>query len=304
MRRLLALVLLIPALVLSACAADGEESRDPTTVDVVATTPQIADFVRQVGGDHVRVYDMIRPGIDPHDFEPSPANLQQIADADVIVRNGAGYDHWLDDTIASAQPRGQVVDASRGVQLRMIGNEADPHIWQNPLNAKVMVNNIVEALKAASSQNAADFDVRNADYQAKLDALDRDIAGHMEALPSKKLVTDHGALGYFADRYGLTIVGTVIPSFDSQAELSAQQINDLVSKIRAENVKAIFVEQAMSTKSAETIASESGARVVGGKEALFADTMGERDGLNTYIGVMRHNAASIEDALGDGTHAH
>jgi zinc/manganese transport system substrate-binding protein len=130
-------------------------------VQVVATTPILADFVSNVGGDDVTVYPVLRPNVDPHDYEATPADLEAIADADVVVKNGVGLEKWFEDTIASAEPKGTIVDASTGVTLRQEdGGEADPHIWQDPRNAEVMVAGIARALEAAAPDRASGFEQR------------------------------------------------------------------------------------------------------------------------------------------------
>ena len=119
---------------------------------------------------------MLKPNVDPHDYEPTPADLEAVADADVVVKNGVGLEKWFDDTIDSAEPKGAVVDASTGVPLRYEdGGEADPHIWQDPRNAEIMVANIAHALEAADPARAADFEQRAAAYTAQLDTLDADV---------------------------------------------------------------------------------------------------------------------------------
>lgn len=296
-------ILIIAALGLAAagCSSDSEPASqggtDSAVIDIVATTPQVADFARNIGGDMVQVHDIIRPGVDPHEFEPAAGDLERLSSADVIVRNGAGFEEWFEPTIASASPSGTIVDASNGVELRTDDGQTDPHIWQNPQNAKLMAANIAEALRVAAPENAQAFDSRLASYTAELDALDAEIAARIDGLADKKLVTDHDALGYYIDRYGMTLVGSVVPSFDTNADLSSAQINDLVAEIRAQNVRAIFVEQSVSSRSADTIARESGARVVSGEEALYADTFGESEDVDSYIEVMRHNTNSIVTAL-------
>src|SRR5581483_10943661 len=120
--------------------------------------------------------------------------------------------------------------------------EGDPHVWHDPRNARVMVHNIAAALIAADPAHRSDYEANEAAYGAELDRLDREISAEIGLLPNKKLVTNHDAFGYYVDRYRLDFVGSIIPSFDSQAELSAQDISNVVRLIRQIGVKAVFSE--------------------------------------------------------------
>jgi ABC-type Zn uptake system ZnuABC Zn-binding protein ZnuA len=273
----------------------GGAGAQGATLEVVATTTQVADFARVVGGDRVRVTSLIKPNVDAHDYEPSPADIDAIARADLVLQNGVGLEEWLDDTIKSSGFQGEVVDTSQGVALRQDeGGERDPHIWQNPRNARLMVANIERALATAEPAAATRFAANLAAYTRELEALDAEVARQIDSLANKKLVTNHDAFGYYIDRYGLELVGSVIPSSDTSAELSGRDIRDLVAKIRATKVKAVFTEASLPPRTAETIASEAGVKVVGGEDALYGDSLGPAgsDG-DTYLKMIRHNTATI-----------
>ena len=301
---------MVTAVALPGLAACSEGSATSGASDgrlrVVATTTQTADLARVVGGDEVAVHGVLRPNVDPHDYEPSPADLDALARADVIVQNGVGLEEWFDDVVRSAEARGQVVDASRGVDLRKGRGEegeevADPHIWHNPRNVMRMVTNIESALSSVERAEPADQEAfrRNREsYVAALAALDAEIEAEVGALENKKLVTNHDAVGYFVDRYGLEFVGSIIPSFDTQAELSARDVSDLVARIKDAGVKAVFSESSLPPRTAEAIGREAGVRVVAGEDALYGDTLGPAgsDGA-TYLSMMRHNARVIVDGL-------
>jgi ABC-type Zn uptake system ZnuABC Zn-binding protein ZnuA len=261
---------------------------------VVATTTQVADFARNIGGDRVQVTSLFKPNVDAHDYEPSPADIDIIARADVVIENGAGLESWLHDTIESSGYDGPVVDTSQGVRLRQLGGQPDPHIWQNPRNAQVMVANIERALAGADPADASVFRANLAGYTKQLQALDVEVQRQIESLANRKLVTNHDAFGYYIDRYGLQFVGSVIPSFDTSAELSGRDIRDLVAKIKATGVKAVFSETSLPPKTAETIAREAGVKVVEGEDALYGDSLGPpgSDG-DTYLKMVRHNTRTI-----------
>jgi ABC-type Zn uptake system ZnuABC Zn-binding protein ZnuA len=265
---------------------------------VVATTTQVADLAANVGGDRVQVTSLLKPGIDAHDYEPSPADIDAIARADLVVQNGVGLEEWLGDTIESSGFGGPVVDASQGVRLRQVDGEADPHIWQDPRNAQRMAANIERGLAAAEPADATAFAANLAAYTKELEALDAEVERQIDSLANKKVVTNHDAFGYYLDRYGLELVGSVIPSFDTSAELSGRDVRDLVAKIEATGVKAIFSETSLPPRTAETIGREAGVKVVVGESALYGDALGPpgSDG-DTYLKMIRHNTATIVENL-------
>ncbi|MFI5895914.1 metal ABC transporter substrate-binding protein [Actinoplanes sp. NPDC051513] len=308
MKRILPAVVaaLALALTVGGCGSSGAASAEKR-VAVVATTPEVADFVRNVAGDDVTVTQIIKTGVDPHEYEPTPADIQAIGQAELVVKNGVGLESWLDQTIQSAGFEGTVVDSSQGVSLRKgdPGDEemkdGDPHIWHDPRNAKIMVANIEKGLAAVDPAHASDYATNLASYTAKLDKLDAGNEAAFAKLPAgqRKLVTNHDAFGYYVDRYRLEFIGSVIPSMDTSAELSAKQLTDLVAKIKATGTKAIFTESSLPPKTAEAIAKQAGVKVVGGEDALYGDSLGEPGTpQGTYIGAEEHNTQVIVSALG------
>jgi zinc/manganese transport system substrate-binding protein len=291
---------------LGACASGGDATGGPAdgTLAVVATTPEVADFVREVGGAGVSVTQLIKPGVDPHEYEPTPADLQAIGAAQLVVKNGVGLEKWLDQTIEATGYAGPVVDASNGVALRK-GDEGtaayDPHIWHDPRNAEIMVADIEKGLAAADPSRATTFAANLASYTAQLDELDAANLAAFATLPvgQRKLVTDHDAFGYYLDRYRLTFVGSVIPSTDTSAELSARQLTELVALIKATGTRAVFTESSLPAKSAEAIARQAGVEVIGGADALYGDSLGVLGTpQGSYLGAEQHNTETIVRALG------
>jgi manganese/iron transport system substrate-binding protein len=290
------------AALLAACLVallvTGGGDTDGGALRVVATTTQVADLAANVGGDRVRVTSLLKPGIDAHDYEPSPADIDALAHADVVLENGVGLEEWLGDIIESSGFDGPVVDTSQGVRLRQVGGAPDPHIWQDPRNAQVMAANIERGLAAADPAGTAAFAANLAAYTKQLRALDAEVGRQVASLANRKVVTNHDAFGYYLDRYGLELVGSVIPSFDSSSELSGRDIRDLVAKIRATRVKAVFSETTLPPRAAETIGREAGVKVVVGEDALYGDALGPpgSDG-DTYLKMIRHNTATIVSNL-------
>ena len=302
------LVVMFAAACGSGSSSSSQSSGNPGAAQplkVVATTTQVGDFARNVGGDKVVVQQILKPNVDPHDYEPSPADIQAIAEADVVVKNGVGLEKWLDQVIESAGFSGTIVDASQGVAIRQgDGSEeeaaGDPHIWHNPLNAKIMAANIEKAFAAEDAADASAYQANLAAYDAKIDALDADITKKIDVIPvgKRKLVTNHDAFGYYIDRYKLTFIGSIIPSFDTSAELSGKQIADLVAKIKSTGVSAIFSESSLPPKTADALGREAGVKVEAGEDSLYGDTLGPEGSAGaTYLQMEEHNTDTIVTAL-------
>jgi len=290
-------------LLVAACSTRSEggpvDAAGGKVLSVVTTTTQLTDFAREVGGRRVKVYGVLRADVDPHDYEPSPADIDALSKADVIVKNGIDLEGWFDDTIEAAAPKGQIVDASEGIRIRQGDEgEGDPHIWHNPENVAVMVTTIEKAMEEAAPDAAAELRENLARYTAKLASLDADNKDRISRLANRKLVTNHDAFGYYVDHYGLEFVGSIIPSFDTSAELSATQITDIVATITSTGTKAVFSESSLPPKTAEAIGREAGVTVVAGEDALYGDTLGPEgsDG-DTYLKMLAHNTKVIVDNL-------
>ena len=290
MRRLL-LALCIAATAAAGCADDSPGGRT-----VVATTTQVTDLVHQVAGDRVAVEGMLRPGGDPHDYEPRPSDVAAVAKASVVFRSGGEVDDWLGDVIDNAGGDAEVVTLLDSVER--LGD--DPHWWQDPRNGARAVDAIRAALVEADPDGEAVY-TRNAVRAARnLRTLDRKIARCVELVPrrARKIVTTHDSLGYFARRYGIEVVGAVIPSLSTQAQASAGDVDRLVRQIRDEGVRAIFPESSVSPDIERAIARESGATV---GDPLYADSLGDEgsDG-DTYLSALAADARALARGMSGG----
>ena len=223
-----------------------------------------------------------------------------IEEASLILRNGIGLDDWLDDTL-KAGSSAKVVTVTDGITLRRVeesGKEVgDPHVWHDPDNDKVMVDNIAAALEGADPGNKSTYEANAESYKMALDDTKKQVQMIINEIPpeNRKLVTNHDALGYFANAFGLTIVGAVIPSVSTEAEPSAQDTAALLDTIKKENVKAIFAESSVNPKLATTLAHDAGVKIV---DDLYGDSLGEPgSGADTVHGMLLANARKIADAL-------
>ena len=285
-----------------AVAAGCRDAADPDgAVRVVATTPQIADFVREVGGERVAVTQVLPANADPHEYEPRPSDAEALAEADLVVRSGGEVDAWLDQLIDASGSDAPLLSLIDVVETRAgEGGDPDPHWWQDPRNAELAVTAIDRRLRAIDPGGDAGYRDRAGAYLKRLRALDRAIASCIGGIPAaeRELVTAHDALGYYADRYGIELVGAAIPSLSSQGQASAGAVAELVEAIRAAGANAVFPEQGTSAELEDAIAAEAGVRL--GAE-LWTDTLGPAgsDGA-TYIEAMRSNTSRLASGLSDG----
>jgi zinc/manganese transport system substrate-binding protein len=303
---------LVSMLALVLAAACGGRDDDDGRLRVVATTTQIGDFARNVGGDRISLTVLLRPTQDAHDFSPSPSQIRALQQADVILRNGIGLDTFVERSLDDSR-KARVTIVSNGVSLRKAEDDHDdhddddhdaeeeaagndPHVWLSVANAKVMVENIRDALARADAANA-DFYRENARrYLGQLDDLDRRIRAQVAEVPEacRKLVTNHDVLGYYSDAYGFRFVGAVIPSVSTDAQPSASDVANIVRKIREENVPAIFAESSANPRLIQQVGREANVKVV---DDLLGDSLAARGRGSTYIGMMEQNTQKIVDAL-------
>jgi ABC-type Zn uptake system ZnuABC Zn-binding protein ZnuA len=284
-------------------------SNENGKLDVVATTTQIGDWVRQVGGNAVDVHQILQPNTDPHTFGPRPTDVVSTAGAELIFLNGDNLDAWMGKVVSDSGSEAKLIDLGAGVPVRLPGEPTgaeastyDPHWWHDPRNAEAAVREIAAQLSAADPSKRMEFHRNAAVYLAKLRALDAEVAACIDTVPhrQRKLVTDHDAFGYFAKRYGIDIVGAVIPSQTTEAEPSARSLAELIDVIKREGVKAIFPEASLSPKLAETVARQTGAS---SSYVLYGDTLGPEGSPGAeYIGMERANADAMVRGFTGGRH--
>ena len=291
--------LLALAFVLAGCAATNP-SGEKAGLSVVATTTQVGSIVEEIGGDDVALTLLLEPGVEAHDFEITPAAGAAIEGADLILKSGAGLELWLDEAIGTIGGADRVHDLSEGIELRTPDGEIDPHYWLTASNAIRMVENARDALAEAAPDAAAAITERAAELIGRLEEADTAIRALIDEIPEGRrlIVTDHDALGYFIDEYGLTFGGSVFPSLDVTAEPSARDIEALVATIREHDIRAIFTESAVNPALAEAVAAETDARLV--DDPLYTDSLGPPgSGAETLDGMLEYDAQVIHDALVD-----
>jgi ABC-type Zn uptake system ZnuABC Zn-binding protein ZnuA len=297
-RRLLPLVLISAAAAAGCAGAQASSSSRPL---VVATTTQLGDIVRQVAGGRAVVHQILQPNTDPHEYEPRPGDVKATAGAALVVESGNGLDAWMAKVVEEAGADPAVLSIAPAHTPERIpgersGPEAsrfDPHWWHDPRDVESAVRTVAAALAKVSPVNAGHYRADADAYLAKLRRLDRGIAGCMRQVPvaRRKLVTSHDAFGYFARRYGVTVVGAVIPSQTTEAQPSAGELQRLAAQVRREHVSAVFPESSLNPKLSRALARETGAR---SDYVLYGDTLGPAGSRGaTYLGMEAANADAM-----------
>jgi len=267
--------------------------------DILTTTTILADVTRNVVGDRFSVGSLLPVGADPHSYQPTPQDTAKISQSKVLIINGAEYEHFLEGLIENADGERPVVEASAGLRLLTDAeNEhgVDPHLWLDPNNVISYVENIREGVTQFDLQGAEVYESNANAYIAELQELDAWINGQVAQIDPQRrvLVTNHEALGYFAERYGFRVVGAVIESFSSDASPSAEQMAGLVEQIKLHEAPAIFLDAADSPALAQQIAAETGVNVV---SDLHLESLTDGPPAPTYIEMMRDNVTKIMEAL-------
>jgi len=275
---------------------------------VAASIFPVADWVKQVGGDHVDVITIIPPGASPHTFSLKPSQVKRISAARVFFMIGAGLESWTEKLVGRSPHTVMAVALADDVTLiygvdrhrpEDVGHEpedeppgtANPHIWLDPENAKTMVERIADALGRADPHNKEDYRRNARTYGADLDALSHTIRSTVSGFRTKRYVSYHSAWDYFARRYGLESVGTIEASPGRHP--TPRTVLHIVKQIRRYKIKAVFAEPQLNPKTAETIAREVKARV------LMLDPVGGEniEGRDTYIGLMTYNLGILREGM-------
>jgi ABC-type Zn uptake system ZnuABC Zn-binding protein ZnuA len=293
-RRPFGTLVLAVALLAGCSSAGGGRSAsgpppDADAIDVVATTTVFADLVRQVGGSHVRVASLVPAGGEVHTFDPTPADIARVADADLVVMNGLGLDEWVADLAADSGSDATVLRLGESID----GAGDNPHVWMDVRNAIRYAVRIGDELARIDAPNATSYGDETGAYTQRLTELDGTAREPIAAIPPerRKVVSFHEALPYFATAYGLEIVGTVVDA--PGQDPSAGEIAGLIDEIRASGASALFGEAQFNPDLARTIADEAGIAVV---TDLHTDSVGDPPA-DTYEGMIRSDVQKVVEAL-------
>ena len=297
----------LPAILLSATSTLSAGAAE--TLKIASFFTVLTEVVQQVGGSHVNVVGLVKPGQDPHEYQPTPSDLEQAADAKLILLSGKHLEHYLDkiqqatgakaeslavgDELPTLKMKVNPDDPQAKAEVDQNGMIDDPHWWNSVANVIKATMIVRDALVKLDPAERADYEKNAGAYLAKLEALDGWAKRKVAELPrdKRKLVTSHDAFQYLAKDYGFKIYA--IEGVSTETEPSNRHVAELIDNIKSQQVKAIFLESTLNPKVSREITRETGAKIGG---TLYADGLGTGDGM-TYEGMVRHNISTIVDAL-------
>ena len=303
MKGKLILVSMLLVLVLASTLSCQTSSSSPTK-SIVVTYSILGSIVKELVGDKATVTVSVPNGLDPHEWEPSAKDIEAINKAALVIENGLGLEGGLEKTLQAARDNGvKFFTASDYITVRHVGSgeglpsgdpdqvvgAPDPHLWMDPIAMKGVVSGLASVLMKDLN---LDVSSQAADLENQLDSLNAEVANTVAAIPleNRKLVTGHESMGYFAQRYGFKLVGVIIPSLSTQADVSAANLAALKKAIEDNQVKAIFTEFGTSPAVAKAIGDETGVKVVElTTHALPSD--------GSYFTFLRNVAGVITNAL-------
>ena len=296
---IISIIVIIPLISFVVFSSDSKqfEKTNESKLQVISSFYPLHEFSQNVGKEKVDAKLLVPVGIEPHDWEPTIKDVQKMQKSDLIIINGIGFENWV-DKLYEMNYQGGVVDTSIGIIKNMneessIHKEShdesgDPHIWLNPVFAKIQVRNIADAFSDLDPENRQYFQENAANYINELDLLDSKIRNELSGC-NHDFIAFHDAFSYFADEYGLT-QHTVISSYEPHAEPTAKTLENVINKAKQLNLKIIFTEETADPKTSQVIANE-----IGGKILVLSPL--EISGDGTYISKMTENLNHLKEAL-------
>jgi ABC-type Zn uptake system ZnuABC Zn-binding protein ZnuA len=287
----------LAALVLTACGSTSKSSDGG--LRVIASTTFLADITQNITGDRIKVDSLLPFGADPHAYQAAPADVAKIEKSDLLILNGLEYETFIKSLLKNAGGERLTIEATTGLSPRKdAANEhgVDPHMWLDPNLVIKYVENIRDGLIKIDPPGAQIYKTNSDNYITQLKELDAWIAEQVNTIPVERrlLVTNHEAVGYFAERYGFKVVGAIIPSMSTEAGTSAKEMAALIEQIRAASAPALFIGKVENPNLANQIAAETNVKVV---NDLYLESLTDGPPAATYIDMMKYNVTSIVDAL-------
>lgn len=265
----------------------------------MASTTFLTDIAQNVAGDRLQVESLLPYGADPHSYQPIPQDVAKVANSDLLITNGVNYEHFLTTVLENAGGKRTILEASAGLKIQGATNgeqTGDPHLWMDPNNVIGYVENIRDGLTKIDPAGTDVYASNAQAYIAQLQALDGWIKEQVATIPAERrlLVTNHENMGYFANRYGFKIIGTVVPGFSSDAAPSAQQMAALIDQIKASGAPAVFLDTSDATTLADQVASDANVTVI---TDLHIESLTNGPPAGTYIDMMRYDVTQIVEVL-------
>jgi zinc transport system substrate-binding protein len=295
-RVLVVLCVALLALAAASCSSSDDGGSEPTTLSVVASFYPLAEAADRVGGGLVDVSNLTPAGVEPHDLELTPDQVEAIGTADLVVYLGGGFQPAVEEAVADAE--GVVVDALSSVETMPAppgeaegGLSVDPHVWLDPTLYARIAGAIAEALTGADADSASTFDANNDDFSGELDAIDSEYRNALASCERRQIVTNHAAFGYLAAAYDLEQIA--ISGLEPDAEPTPDRLAELADLVERDDITTIFTEELVPPDVAQTLADE-----VGVKTAVLYTLEGAPEGGGDYGSAMRENLDTLRTALG------
>jgi zinc transport system substrate-binding protein len=285
----------IAGLIAAVLAVGCQQSPPPGKPLVMASFYPLYEFSRRVAGEHADVVSLVPPGVEPHDWEPSPQNVVEAKRAALFVYNGAGFDSWAEKLITDAGGgRAVVVNATSGIELVRAGGRVDPHVWLDPVLAQKQVDAIRAGLSRADPRNAAAYDDNARAFAEQLARVDQRFATGLRQCRRRDVVTSHAAFGYLTRRYGLTQVAVM--GLAPESEPSPAELASIARLARERQVTYVFFETLVSPRLAEALAREVGAGtlVLNPIEGITKEEAAADKG---YVALMQENLDNLRTGL-------
>ena len=314
LKKLIYMMSIMMSLILVGCSGESKttSTSDTDQLQIVTTLFPQYDFARQIAGDKAEVTLLLPPGMESHSYEPTPADIIKINKADLFIYTGESMETWAHKIVESIDSQDvYVLDVSQGVTLLGTGVEEeddhdheahtandghnhtyDPHIWTSPKNAKVMANNILEALCEIDPENADYYETNAEAYQLQLDKLDQEL---QDVVANAKRTTIYHS-GRFALQYLMKDYGIDYVSAPFEAEPSAALVAQMISEIKANNIPAIYYEELIDPKIGQMISEETGAQLL----LLHSTHNVSKEDFNngvTYVSLMQQNIENLKVGL-------
>ena len=288
---ILAIIIVIP---LSSIVVYGTDSNqqfqkiESDKLQIISSFYPLHEFSQIIGQEKVDAILLVPIGVEPHDWEPTIKDVQQMQKSDLIIINGIGFENWV-DSLHENNYQGKIIDTSNKISIKNLDdNSKDPHIWLNPVTVKTQVQNIANAFSDSDPENQQYYQSNAAKYIEQLDLLDVKIRNELSQC-NNDFIAFHDAFSYFADEYDLN-QHTIISPNNSHGEATARTLENIISTANTLNIKVIFSEEAVDPKTSEIIANE-----IGGKVLILSPIEVASDG--NYISKMTENLKNLKVAL-------
>lgn len=289
-------LLLVLTCLFGTCLSGCGKTDNPKDGLVVYTSIYpVYDFTLKIAGEYATVENLVPAGVEPHDFEMGTQDMVKLTEADLLVYSGAGMENWVDkslETLGSDAP--ETVEASEGISLLTEEETEDPHVWLNPENAKIMMENIKNALCDLDSTHAETYEANYEMYKSKLENLDESYKDALAQVSKRDIVVSHASFGYLCDAYGL--VQKPIEGLMADSEPDPATMSEIISFMKEKEIQYIFDEELVNNKVVDTIAGETGAvmEILDPIEGLSEERMQAGE---DYFSIMEKNLAVLEKAL-------